>query len=69
MRGAVDSVLPIDELAEIGRQFLVSGVAGGPEGVTADGGDGVVVQVGYAGWLALVHEVSVPAGGAAGFAE
>ena len=54
VRGAVDSVAAVDDLAEFGREFLVGGVAGGPEGVAADGWDGVVVEVGYAGWLAFV---------------
>lgn len=54
VRGAVDGVLAVDDFAEVGREFLVGGVAGGPEGVTADGGDCVVVQVGDAGWLAFV---------------
>jgi hypothetical protein len=54
VRGAVDGVAAVDDLAEFGREFLVGGVAGGPEGVAADGGDGVVVEVGYAGWLVFV---------------
>ena len=52
--GAVDGVAAVDDLAELGRELLVGGVAGGPERVAADGGDGVVVEVGYAGWLAFV---------------
>jgi hypothetical protein len=54
VRGAVDGVAAVDDLAELGREFLVGGVAGGPEGVAADCGDGVVVEVGYAGWLVFV---------------
>jgi hypothetical protein len=54
VRRAVNGVFPIDKFAEIGRQFLVSAVARGPERVAADGGHGVVVQVGYACWLAFV---------------
>ena len=54
VRGAVDSVAAVDDLAESWGEFLVGGVARGPEGVAADGGDRVVVQVCYAGWLALV---------------
>ena len=41
--GAVDGVAAVDDLAEFGREFLVGGVAGGPERVAADAGDGVVV--------------------------
>ena len=52
--GAVDGVAAVDDFAEFGGEFLVGGVARGPEGVAADGGDGVVVEVGYAGWLAFV---------------
>jgi hypothetical protein len=54
VRGAVDGVAAVDDLAELGREFLVGGVAGGPEGVAADGWDGVVVQVGYACWLVFM---------------
>ena len=54
VRGAVDSVAAVDDLAESWGEFLVGRVARGPEGVAADGGDRVVVQVCYAGWLALV---------------
>jgi hypothetical protein len=54
VRGAVDGVFAVNDLAEVRGQLLVGGVARGPEGVAADGGDCVVVQVGYAGWLALV---------------
>jgi hypothetical protein len=49
VRGAVDSVAAVDDLAESWGEFLVGGVARGPEGVPADGGDCVVVQVCYAG--------------------
>lgn len=51
---AVDGVAAVDDLAEFGREFLVGGVAGGPERVAADAGDGVVVEVGYACWLVFV---------------
>lgn len=54
VRRAVDGVAAVDDLAEDRGEFVVGGVARGPEGVAADGGDCVVVQVGYAGWLALV---------------
>lgn len=67
--GAVDGVFPVDQAAEAGREFLICGVARGLERVAADGQDGVVVEVRYAGGLVLVHEVGVPSGGAAGFAE
>jgi len=56
VRGAVDGVATVDD-AEGWGELLVGGVAGCPEGVAADGRDGVVVQVGYAGWLALVDSV------------
>jgi hypothetical protein len=54
VRRAVDCIPAVDDLAELGGQLLVGGVARGPEGVAADGWDCVVVQVGYAGWLAFV---------------
>ena len=59
--GAVDGVAAVDDLAELGRKLLVGGVAGGPERVAADGGDGVVVEVGDACWLVFVNagELSV----------
>jgi hypothetical protein len=61
--GTVDGVAAVDDLAEFRRQLLVGGVARGPERVAADFGDGVVVQVGYAGWLALVgSEIDVSLG-------
>ena len=52
--GAVDCVAAVDDLAELGRELLVGGVAGGPERVAADAGDGVVVKVGDACWLVFV---------------
>jgi hypothetical protein len=55
VRGAVDRVAAVDDFAEFGGEFFVGGVAGGPEGVAADGGDGVVVEVGYACWLVFVN--------------
>jgi hypothetical protein len=51
---AVDCIPAVDDLAEFRGEFLVGRVARGPEGVAADGWDCVVVQVGYAGWLAFV---------------
>ena len=54
VRGAVDSVAAVDDLAELGRQLLVRGVAGGPERVAADTGDCIVVEVGDACWLVFV---------------
>jgi len=54
VRGAVDCVPAVDDPAEFRGEFLVGGVARGPEGVAADGWDCVIVQVGDAGWLALV---------------
>lgn len=60
MRGTVDSVLAVNDAAKGGRELLVGAVAGGPKCVAADGGDGVVVQVCYAGWLALVDEIGMP---------
>ena len=62
MRRAEDGVAAVDDLAEFGRELLVSGVAGCPERVAADFGDGVVVEVSDACWLALVYacDLSVP---------
>lgn len=54
VRGAVDGVAAVDDLAELGRELLVGGVARSPERVAADGGDGVVVQVRDACWLVFV---------------
>jgi hypothetical protein len=69
VRGPVDGVLAVDDLAEVRGQFFVRRVARGPERVAAHGGHGVVVQVRDAGGLALVHQVRVPARRAARFAE
>lgn len=52
--GAVDGVAAVNDLAELGRQLLVGGVAGGPKRVAADAGDCVVVEVGDACWLVFV---------------
>ena len=62
VRRAEDGVAAVDDLAEFGRELLVSGVAGCPERVAADFGDGVVVEVSDACWLALVYacDLSVP---------
>jgi len=54
VRGAVDGVAAVDDLAELRGQLLVGGVARGPERVAADGGHSVVVEVGDACWLVFV---------------
>jgi len=69
MRGAIDRVFSIDDLAEVRREFLVRCVSACPERVASDGRDRVVVQVCYTCGLAFVDEIAVPARGAAGFAE
>ena len=69
MRAAVDGRFPINDFPEFWGQFLVSAVAAGPEGVAANAGDAIVVQVRYSGGLGFVHEVGVPAGCASGTAE
>ena len=67
--GPVDGVLAVDHPAEPRRQLLVGGVSTSPERVAADWRDGIVVQVRHAGGLLFVHEIRVPARGAAGLAE
>jgi len=57
VRGDVDCVSAVDDLAEFRREFGVGGVAAGPEGVAAEGGHGVVVEVGDSGGVFLVHQV------------
>lgn len=66
---AVDGRLAVDELAEGRGELLVRAVAGRPEGVAADGGDRVIVQVRVARRLALVDEVGVPDAGGEDGAE
>lgn len=60
VRRSVDSVLAINDLAEVGGQLLIRRVSTGPERVTTNGRDRVVVQVSNTGRLALMHQVSVP---------
>lgn len=57
MRGTVDGGLAVHELPEVGREFLVGGVAAGPKGNAADRGYGVVVQVCNASGLGFVDQV------------
>lgn len=58
--GDVNRVPAIDDLAEFRREFGVGGVAAGPERVAAEGGDGVVVEVGDSCGVFLVHQVPGP---------
>ena len=60
MRGAIDSILPVDELSESGGEFLVCSVSRSPEGVAAQWRYGVVVQVCDPRRLTLVDKVGVP---------
>lgn len=59
VRADVDGLAAVDDLAELGAQFGVGGVPAGPEGVAAEGWDGVVVQVGDPGRVLLMYKVAV----------
>lgn len=52
-----DGIFSIDDFAEVGGEFLVGCVAGSPERVASDFGNGVVVEVGDSRWLSFVDEV------------
>jgi hypothetical protein len=57
---AVYGLLAINDLAKFRRKLLIRGVATSPESVSANRGDGVIVEVGDTCRLTLMNQVSVP---------
>lgn len=58
----IHRLLAVDDLAEVGGQLLIGGVAACPEGVTAHGRGRVDVKVRVASWLQLMDQICMPAG-------
>lgn len=66
---AIDSLLAVNHLAEVGRQLFVSRVTTSPEGIPSYCRNGIVVKMGDPCRLALMDQVRMPAGSAPGVAE
>ena len=60
MGADVNCLSSIDDFSEFRAQFGVCSVAAGPESVTSDGGDSVIVQMCDTCGVLLVHEITVP---------
>lgn len=54
----IDCLSSVNDLAELWAQLRVSCVTRGPEGVSSDGWDGVVVEMGDPSWLFLMDKIT-----------
>lgn len=60
MSAGVDGLSPVDDLTELGAQLAVGSISRGPQSVTPDRGDGIVVQVRNSCWLFFMDQIRVP---------
>jgi len=65
----IDCFAAVDDLAEFGGEFGISCVSGGPEGVAAESGDRIIVQVSDTCGVLLVHEIRMPSRSSTGLSE
>lgn len=59
---AINCRLSIDYLSKGRRELLVGSVPTCPKGISPNAWYCVVVEMGYASWLALVNQICMPAG-------
>ena len=66
---AIDSLLAVDDLAEVGGELFVRRVSTSPESVPSYGWDSVIVEMSDPCRLAFVDQVGMPAGSTPWIAE
>ena len=66
---AIDGLLAVDDLAEVGRQLFVRRVPTGPESVPPYGWDSVIVEMSDTCRLAFMDQIGMPAGSSTWIAE
>lgn len=56
----VDCFSTINDLTESWAELLIRGITACPQGISAERGDGVVVQMRDSSWLTFMDKIGVP---------